>query len=136
MRNTNTWNQLSYADATRVARWLIFKTENTYLGKFWIAFDWKMLIFYICPFGIFTDIGEIVWLFGIFCVHLVHFCSFGIMYHKNLATLDATSFMTLCMHIHSTQAIIRDVHMYFSWLKKVIDNLETCYVLMLIRYSK
>jgi hypothetical protein len=36
------------------------------LGKFWRALDWKMLIY-------FMSIWNILWPFGTFCVHLVHF---------------------------------------------------------------
>jgi hypothetical protein len=67
----------------RVARWYIFKTKNPILGTFWMAFDWKMLLVYV-HLEYFTDIWEIVWLFGIFCVHLVHFCGFGIMYQRKI----------------------------------------------------
>jgi hypothetical protein len=55
-----------------------FQTQNPNLGKFCRALDWKMLI-YLWPFGIFTDIWDILWPFGTFCVHLVHF--FRFWYH-------------------------------------------------------
>jgi hypothetical protein len=35
-------NGWSKAEATRVARWFLFNN----LGKFWRAFDWKMLIYF------------------------------------------------------------------------------------------
>jgi hypothetical protein len=54
-----------------------FQTKNTNWGKFWRALDWKMFtyIFY-GHLEYFTDIGDIVWLFGTFCVYLVHFFRF------------------------------------------------------------
>jgi hypothetical protein len=36
----------------------------------------------------FTDIWDILWAFGTFCVHLVHFSGFGIMHQNNLANPD------------------------------------------------
>jgi hypothetical protein len=38
-------------------------------------------IFY-CYLECFKDIWDIVWTFGICCVQLVHFCSFGIMHQE------------------------------------------------------
>jgi hypothetical protein len=52
-----------------------FQTKNPNLGKFWRALDWKMLIY-------FMDIWNILRTFGIFCVHLVHFSGFGILYQE------------------------------------------------------
>jgi hypothetical protein len=34
-------------DGFRVARWFIFKPKNPNLGKFWRAFDVKMLIHFM-----------------------------------------------------------------------------------------
>jgi hypothetical protein len=31
----------------RVARWFIFKTKNPNLGKFWMALEWKMLVYFM-----------------------------------------------------------------------------------------
>jgi hypothetical protein len=58
-----------------------FQTKNPTLGKFWRAFDAKMLIY-------FRAIWNILRIFGIFYDHLiptffvllVHFSGFGIMY--------------------------------------------------------
>jgi hypothetical protein len=48
-----------------------------------------MLIYFICPFGIFYGyLGSFVTIryifcsFGTFCVHLVHFSSFGLMHQE------------------------------------------------------
>jgi hypothetical protein len=48
------------------------------LGKCWSALDWKMLIY----LKYFMDIWDTLWPFGTFCVHLVHFSGFGIMYQE------------------------------------------------------
>jgi hypothetical protein len=84
----------------RVARWFVcFQTENTNLGKFWRALDWKMLIY-------FMPIWNILQIFGIFYRYLGYFtvirgilqitiwyilCSFGTFFRfseKTLATLQ------------------------------------------------
>jgi hypothetical protein len=41
-----------------------FKTKNPYLGKFWKALDWKLLVYYILIWNILRPLG-------IFCGHLV-----------------------------------------------------------------
>jgi hypothetical protein len=91
-----------------------FQTKNAKLDKFWRAFDWKILIYFMATwnilqtFGIFyrhleyfTDIWNILQTFGIFYRHLEHvmtiwyiLCSFGTFFpglasciKKNLATL-------------------------------------------------
>jgi hypothetical protein len=43
-----------------------FQTKNPNLGKFWRALDWKM--FQYC-----LTIWNILWIFGMFYDHLVHF---------------------------------------------------------------
>jgi hypothetical protein len=43
-----------------------FQTKNPNVGLFWRALDWKILIYFIA-------IGNILWTFGIFYDHLVHF---------------------------------------------------------------
>jgi hypothetical protein len=53
-----------------------FQTKNPNLGKFWKALDWKMLKYFRAIWNIFTDIWDILWPFGTFCVHLVHFSRF------------------------------------------------------------
>jgi hypothetical protein len=61
-----------------------FQTKNPNLGKNFGASDWKMVIYFMA-------IGNILWKFGIFYDHSVHFSSFGIM-HQNLATLQLGGF--------------------------------------------
>jgi hypothetical protein len=51
------------------------QTKNPNLGKFWRALDWKMFIYFMA-------IWDILWPFGIFYGHLVHFFGFGIMYQE------------------------------------------------------
>jgi hypothetical protein len=64
-----------------------FQTKNPNLGKFWRALDWKMLIYFMA-------IWNILWRFGIFYDHLVHFIFIWYILlvlvsctKKNLATL-------------------------------------------------
>jgi hypothetical protein len=64
-----------------------FRTKNPKLGKFWRAFDWKMLMYY-------RAFWNILWKIRIFYHHLVLLCSFGTFFRvlisctkKNLATL-------------------------------------------------
>jgi hypothetical protein len=64
-----------------------FQTKNPHLGKFWRALDWKMLIYFIA-------ICNILWTFGKFNGHLVHFVMLWYIFpvlvshtKKNLATL-------------------------------------------------
>jgi hypothetical protein len=60
-----------------------FQTKNTNLGKFWRALYWKMFIYvFHGHLEYFMDIGDILWLFGTFCVHFVHFSGFGSMYQE------------------------------------------------------
>jgi hypothetical protein len=48
-----------------------FQTKNPNLGKFYRAFDWKMLIYFMTILEHFTDIWDILWPFGTFSVNLV-----------------------------------------------------------------
>jgi hypothetical protein len=43
---------------TRVARWFVFKPKFPNLGKFWRAFEWQMLVYFI-------TIWNILWPFGL-----------------------------------------------------------------------
>jgi hypothetical protein len=64
-----------------------FQTNNTNLGKFWRALDWKMLIYFMAIWNILHTIG-------IFYDHWVHYVLIGHIFpvlvsctEKNLATL-------------------------------------------------
>jgi hypothetical protein len=64
-----------------------FQTKNPNLGKFWNAFYWKMLIYFMANWNILLRFGEC---YG----HLVHFVSIWYIFtflvsctRKNLATL-------------------------------------------------
>jgi hypothetical protein len=64
-----------------------FQTKIPDLGKFWMALDWKMLIYFMA-------IWNILWRFGILYNHLVHFVFIWYIFpvsvtcaEKNLATL-------------------------------------------------
>jgi hypothetical protein len=63
-----------------------FQTKNPYLGKFWCALDWKMFIYFMV-FGLFKEIWDILLPFGTFCINLVNFSSFGIMYREKSGNL-------------------------------------------------
>jgi hypothetical protein len=85
-----------------------FQTKKTNLGKFWMVWKWKMLVYFmdiwciLWKFGIFyghlvyfMDIWDILWSFGIFYEHWVHVFYGNLVYFpvlvrctkKNLATL-------------------------------------------------
>jgi hypothetical protein len=71
-----------------------FQTKNTYLGNFFRALDWKMLIYFMTIWNILRTFGEFLWPFGTFCVDLVHF--FAVLVSrtkKNLASPDSTFFV-------------------------------------------
>jgi hypothetical protein len=73
-----------------------FQNKNPDLGKFRSALQWKMLVYYLAIwsilrlFGIFCghwyilrSFGKcILWPFGSFYGHLVHFSSFGVLYQE------------------------------------------------------
>jgi hypothetical protein len=69
----------------RVARWLVFKPKIS----IWEGPRLENVNIFICPFGIFYgDLGYfmtiwyILYSFGTFCIHLVHFSGFGIMHQE------------------------------------------------------
>jgi hypothetical protein len=49
------------------------QTKNPNLGKFWRELDWKMFIYFMA-------IWNILWRFGIFYDHLVHFGFIGYIF--------------------------------------------------------
>jgi hypothetical protein len=57
-----------------------FQTKIPNLGIFGSASDWKMLIYFMFICNIVQTVGDTQWIFSTFCVHLVHFSCFGIMY--------------------------------------------------------
>jgi hypothetical protein len=59
-----------------------FQTKNLNLGKFWMALDWKLLISFMAIWNILETFGIFYDHLGTFCVHLVHFYRFGIMYQE------------------------------------------------------
>jgi hypothetical protein len=60
-----------------------FQTKNPNLGEFGRALDWKMFIYvFYGHLEYFVEIWDILWPFGIFCIHLVHFFGFGIVYQE------------------------------------------------------
>jgi hypothetical protein len=75
----------------RVARWFIFKPKFPNWGNFGGPKVEKIDILYN-HLEDFTDIYDILILFGTFCVHLVFFSIFVSCTNKNLATLMERSF--------------------------------------------
>jgi hypothetical protein len=63
--------------------------QNTNLGKFWRALQWKTLVYFTYAHLVyFTAIVNILWPFGIVCGHLVYFPPFWYVVNNwNLATL-------------------------------------------------
>jgi hypothetical protein len=73
-----------------------FQTKNPTLGNFLRALDWKMLDINYGHLKYFTGIGEVLFPFGTFSVHLVYF--FPVLVtrtKKNLATLKTISIFIL-----------------------------------------
>jgi hypothetical protein len=61
----------------------LFSNQNPNLGKFGKDLDWKMFKYFMAIWNMyFIEIRDILWPFGTFCVHLVHFSRFGIMYQE------------------------------------------------------
>jgi hypothetical protein len=56
-----------------------FQTKNPNLGKFWRAFDWKKLMYFMAIWNSLQTFGDF---YDHFCVHLVHFSGVGIMYRE------------------------------------------------------
>jgi hypothetical protein len=83
------WNQTKRPRDRQGCQMVYFQTKNPNLGKFWRALDWKLLLFY-GHLEQFTVIWDIFWPFGTFCVHLVHFSGFGIMYHEKSGNSGST----------------------------------------------
>jgi hypothetical protein len=66
----------------RVARWYIFGPEIATFGKFWKAWEWKVLISFMT---IWYALWSFVLLYGNlvnFGDHLLHFPHFGILYQE------------------------------------------------------
>jgi hypothetical protein len=54
-----------------------FQTKNPNLGNFWRVLQWKMVVYFMSIWSTYyTAIGNILWLFGILCDHLVYFSPF------------------------------------------------------------
>jgi hypothetical protein len=68
---------LDNAQATRVARWFIFKPKNSNLGNFWSASDWKILAYFMAIWNFLRTFGILYgYLVHMYCVHLVRFFLF------------------------------------------------------------
>jgi hypothetical protein len=64
-----------------------FQTQNTNLGKFWMALDWKLLT-YLWPFGIFSGhLGNVMTIWHNLCRFGTFFPVLVSRTKKNLATL-------------------------------------------------
>jgi hypothetical protein len=65
----------------------LFSNQNPNLGKFCRALDWKMLLYFMAIRNILRIFRiYILGPFGTFCVRLVHFFGFGILYHEKSGT--------------------------------------------------
>jgi hypothetical protein len=69
--------------SARVARWFLFKPKIPIWANFGGPYiDWKMLVYFMVirdiswPFSICYGNLVMLWSFGTFCVHLVHFFPF------------------------------------------------------------
>jgi hypothetical protein len=57
------------------------QTKNPNLGRFWRALDWKMFTYlFYGHLEYFINAGYFMTIWYIFCLHWVHFSSFGTMY--------------------------------------------------------
>jgi vacuolar-type H+-ATPase subunit I/STV1 len=82
-----------------------FQTKNTSLGKFWRAFEWKTLVY-------FMTIGIILWPFGIIYGRLVWFVVIWYILpilvfwtKKNLATLHRSRLRNTRTEFESRQGV-------------------------------
>jgi hypothetical protein len=66
----------------RVARWYIFKTKKSNLGKFCRVLQWKTLVFFMPIWSILWPFGNICGHFGVFHGNLVYFPRFGMLYKE------------------------------------------------------
>jgi hypothetical protein len=65
-----------------------FPTKNQNLGKFLMAFEWKMSVYFMTICSNFLAISSILWQFGRVCGDLVYFSPFWyVRIIENLATL-------------------------------------------------
>jgi hypothetical protein len=54
-----------------------FQTKNPNLVKFWRVLQFENVGIFYVHLAYFTAIANILWLFGIFCGHLVYYSPFG-----------------------------------------------------------
>jgi hypothetical protein len=71
---------------SRVARWFIFKPKSPIWAKFKGPQIGKCLFYGHLDY--ITDIGDILWPFGTFCIHLVRFSGVGIMNREKSGNPD------------------------------------------------
>jgi hypothetical protein len=75
IRASSPWQTVRPVDGRRDAKWVVFRPKIpiwVYFGGSWYGKCWYILF----PFGLFTAFENILWPFGIFCGHLVHFPPF------------------------------------------------------------
>jgi hypothetical protein len=75
----------------------IFSDQNSDVGTFRRALEWKMLVYFMFICKIYRPFGRVCgYLVHIFCVHLVHFHRFLVCCSKkNLATLHWAKFKSM-----------------------------------------
>jgi hypothetical protein len=81
----------------RVARWLILEPKIS----IWVNYRGHLIgkyCYILWPLEYFTDIWDILWPFGTFWVHLVHFFGFGFIYQEKFCkpALRLRKVMTCC----------------------------------------
>jgi hypothetical protein len=78
---------------SRVARWFIFKPKSPIWAKFKGPQIGKCLFYGHLDY--ITDIGDILWPFGTFCIHLVRFSGVGIMNREKSGNPDVVPICNL-----------------------------------------
>jgi hypothetical protein len=61
-----------------------FQTKNLYLGRFWRALKWKMLVYFMVIWNNLRPFGIFLWTFGTFYGQLVYFCPFGYIVSRKI----------------------------------------------------
>jgi hypothetical protein len=59
-----------------------FQTKNPNLAKLWRVLQWKMMVYFMDTWSIFTVFCFILWTFGTVRGNLVYFYHFGISYQE------------------------------------------------------
>jgi hypothetical protein len=104
-----------------------FWNQKSKFGQIFGSLRWENADIFQGHLEYFTDIWDILWPFGTFNVHLVHFSGFGIMYveksgnpaPKNLSTNYKSMMKWLCMKLRSTAAELRSILLSSYYISSV-----------------